>query len=611
MRRAHEMRFGARPLASGGARFELWAPAARAVELELEAGAAKRRVALEREAGGAWQLELPDVRAGARYRYRLDGELAVPDPASRFQPEGVFGPSELVDPSAFDWPDAHWRGRPFEQAVIYELHVGAFSATGDFAGVTRKLDHLSRLGVTALELMPLGEYPGERGWGYDGVLPFAPHHGYGRPDELKALVAEAHARSLMVFFDVVYNHFGPEGNWLSRYAPDFFTDRHPTPWGAAIDFGGPTSARVRDFFIQNALYWLEEFHGDGLRLDAVHSIHDDPERHFLDELAQTVRARFPAREVHLVLENDANEARYLGRDASGAPAAYTAQWNDDEHHALHVMLTREDAGYYRDYANAPLAQLGRCLVSGFAFQGETSRQRGGVARGEPSADLPPTAFVPFLQNHDQIGNRALGERLTSLCDPEALRAAVALLLLAPSPPLLFMGEEWGCTQVFPYFCDFSPELASRVREGRRAEFASFPEFAREIERIPDPGAEATFAAAVLRWDEAATPRARAWLRFYRRLLRMRAREIAPRLAGMRGGSGRFELFAVTGLRASWTLGDLATLSLRANLGPDPVPDPQPRGRGRRVFATHPGAASRLPVVLPPWAVVWTLRRASA
>lgn len=609
MKRAHELPFGAQLLAAGGARFRLWAPAARVVELELESGSTPFRVALERTDGGAFRLDLPDARAGARYRYRIDSELVVPDPASRFQPEGVFGPSELVDPRDFDWPDGDWRGRPIEEAVFYELHVGAFTAAGSFSGVAAKLEHLARLGVTALELMPLAEFPGRRGWGYDGVLPFAPFHGYGRPEALKALVAAAHARGLMVFFDVVYNHFGPEGNWLGRYAPGFFRERQRTPWGDALDFEGPDGARMREFFVENALYWLEEYHGDGLRLDAVHAIRDASERHFLEELAQTVRRRLAGRPVHLVLENDGNEARYLRRDSSGRPELYTAQWNDDVHHALHVLLTRERSGYYADYADTPLAQLGRCLTSGFAYQGEKSRHRGGAARGEPSGELPPTAFVAFLQNHDQVGNRALGERLVSLADPQALRAAVAVLLLAPSPPLLFMGEEWACAQPFPYFCDFSPELAARVREGRRAEFAAFPEFASLATRIPDPGADETFAAAVLRWDAVATARGRAWLGLYRRLLRVRAREIAPRLAGMRAGGGRFELFASSGLRATWSLGDGATLALRANLGPDPAADSRPRARGRRLFATHPIAASRLPVALPPWSVVWTLQRA--
>ena len=357
------------------------------------------------------------------------------------------------------------------------------------AGVIDKLDHLATLGVTAIELMPVADTPGRRNWGYDGVCLFAPQSAYGRPEELKALVDAAHGRGLMVFLDVVYNHFGPEGNYLHVYAPQFFTDRYHTPWGAAINFDGGFRP-VRDFFIENALYWLEEYHLDGLRLDAVHAIRDNSTPDILVELAETVRRRVgTGRQVHLVLENDDNASRYLERDRDDRPRWYTAQWNDDAHHALHVLLTGEDAGYYGDYSDAPARHLGRTLAEGFAYQGEASPHRGGSPRGTPSKRLPATAFVPFLQNHDQVGNRAFGDRISTLADADAVRAAVAVLLLAPSPPLLFMGEEWAARQPFPFFCDFGPDLADKVREGRRREFARFHAIPRRSRASTDPGSK--------------------------------------------------------------------------------------------------------------------------
>ena len=493
MKRAHAMPFGAEVDAAGGVRFRLWAPSARSVGVRLEAPGAEREIPMRAEAGGWFRIEVSDARPGSRYRYRIDGDFLVPDPASRFQPESVHGPSEVIDPSAFEWTDDEWRGRAWEETVLYELHVGVFTEHGNYVGVAEHLDHLVDLGVTAVELMPVAECPGDFNWGYDGVYPFAPDCCYGRPEDLKALVEAAHARGLMLLLDVVYNHFGPEGNYLPRYAEPFFTKRHRTPWGAAIDFESEHSRTVRDFFIHNALYWLEEYRFDGLRLDAVHAIHDASKPDILTELAEAVHERIEDRQIHLVLENDRNEARRLARNARNEARLYSAQWNDDIHHTLHVVLTGECEGYYADYAEHPIRQLGRCLATGFAYQGEPSTFRRGEPRGEPSAHLPPAAFVSFLQNHDQVGNRAFGERIVRLTEPEALRAVLAVLLLAPSPPLLFMGEEWGCEQPFPFFADFGAALAARVREGRRREFERFPEFRDEAvrERIPDPGARET------------------------------------------------------------------------------------------------------------------------
>ncbi len=564
MRRLHEMPFGCLPLAAGGVRFRLWAPSARRVDLRLE-DAGGTLLAMERAQGGWWELEVAQAGAGSRYGYRIDGGVVVPDPASRANPDDVHRASCVIDPLAFDWDDDDWRGRPWEEAIVYELHVGSFTPQGGFAGVEDRLDHLCELGVTAIELMPIADFPGRRNWGYDGVLAFAPDASYGTPADLKRLVCSAHRRGLMVFLDVVYNHFGPEGNYLHAYAPQFFTERHHTPWGAAINFDGEGSRTVRDFFIHNALYWLEEFHLDGLRLDAVDAIVDDSQPHILAELASTVRSRVGRhRHVHLILENDANQIRYQGA-RPGAADRYDAQWNDDIHHALHVLLTGERDGYYGDYADAPLARLGRCLAEGFAYQGEPSTFRGGRPRGEVSRGLRPSAFVSFLQNHDQVGNRAFGERISRLAPAERIKAALAILLVAPQPPMLFMGEEWAAREPFPFFCDFEPELARKVADGRRGEFARFDRFRDATARllIPDPSAVATFDSARLDWDARNGPEHAEWLALYRRLLALRSREIATRLSGARSGTC---LAASDGLLAvRWELGDGSLLHLIANL----------------------------------------------
>ena len=409
---------------------------------------------------------------------------------------------------------------------------------------------------------------------------------------------------LMVLLDVVYNHFGPDGNYLHVYAPQFFTERHHTPWGAAINMDGPHSSTVRDFYVNNALYWLEEYRFDGLRLDAVHAILDDSQPPFLTELAKTVRAGIGAhRHVHLVLENDDNAARFLGT-VPGAADGYDAQWNDDIHHALHVLLTGETGGYYEDY-QPPLPHLGRCLTEGFAFQGERSAYRGDL-RGQPSAHLPPTSFVSFLQNHDQIGNRALGERITALAAREAVRAATAIVLLAPAMPLLFMGEEWGAREPFLFFTDLGPDLGPSVAEGRRREFARFPEFASPAvrERIPDPQAPATYERSILDWRRLADPDHREWLAFHRDLLRLRAEAIMPRLAGEPVPPAAWKAIGDTALDVSWDLPG-GRLRLVANLGSSATAHPVPqRDWGRQLFAL------RLPdgpwTDLPPWSLAFYL-----
>ena len=602
MKRGHSMPFGAALAEYGGVEFRLWAPAVERVELCLGADNDFATFAMPRHDGGWHALRVPEARAGALYRFVIDDGLAVPDPASRFQPQDVRGPSEVIDPAAFDWPDAAWRGRPWHETVLYELHVGTFTPEGTYAGVAAKLDHLAALGVTAIELMPIAEAPGARNWGYDGVLLYAPEHHYGRPEDLKRLVAAAHARGLMVFLDVVFNHFGPEGNFLARYAPPFFARERATPWGAAIDFDGPQSRAVRDFFIHNALYWIEEFHVDGLRLDAVHSIADKSDPHILEEIAEAVRRAVSAdRHVHLVLENDDNAARYLARAPDGRPHSYTAQWSEDIHHALHHLITGESAAYYIDYADAPATRLGRALTEGFAYQGERSRHRGGRPRGEPSAHLPPTAFVSFLQNHDLVGNRAMSERIGATAPAAAVRAAAATVLLAPFPPLLFMGEEWSAPQPFPFFCDFGPDLANIVRAGRRNEMARMPGFAGKMGRWADPIAPASFEAAKLDWSRLALPQHAAWLDFYRGLLALRARAITPRLAGLaRGGAERW-VHGEDVLEVRWHLAGGALLQAVLALSPEGAAGIAIMPHGRLLFATAPDAATKQPLrELPPW-----------
>jgi maltooligosyltrehalose trehalohydrolase len=603
----HRMPFGAEPLPDGRVRFQLWAPSQAAVALVVEDE--RRVLPMAPLEDGFFGLATEAARVGSRYRFQLEDGLRVPDPASRYQPDDVHGPSVVVDPRAYAWRHTGWRGRPWEEAVLYELHVGAFSEEGTFDGIRRKLDHLAELGVTAIELMPLAEFPGTHNWGYDGVMPFAPDAAYGSPDDLKRLVDEAHARGLMMFLDVVYNHFGPDGNDIHQYAKDFFEPDEHTPWGAAINY---KVRAVREFALHNVLYWLEEFRFDGLRFDAVDRIIDRGEEHILKEIAATVRRTIPAgRHVHLVLENDSNQAHLLERHQSGAPVYYDAQWNDDVHHVYHHLLSGEAGGYYADYATAAPARLAKALSSGFVYQGDVSHYRHGAVRGELSAHLPPTAFVAFIQNHDQVGNRAFGERIANLATPEAVQAVQAVLLLAPQIPLLFMGEEWGATQPFCFFTDFHDELADAVREGRRREFKRFPEFASEAARahIPDPNAWSTFAASRLDWSMPEQPEHKAWLEFVRGLLRLRHVQIVPHLGGIRGHAGTAEILSDSALRVAWTLADGNTLELIANLADraSPVTLPDEVG-GDVLFANHPGLPAELRGGrLPPWSVLWLLR----
>lgn len=627
--RSHAMPFGAwlQSDGSGGA-FRLWAPSVQKVDLVLSKKSNNGQdtvLPMAADSEGWFSVLAPNATAGDLYRFQLDDGLLVPDPASRHQPQDAHGPSQLIDPAHYEWRDGEWLGRPWEETVLYELHVGAFTPEGTFQAARSKLDYLAGLGVTAIELMPVADFPGSRNWGYDGVLPFAPDSRYGTPDDLKALIDAAHQKGLMVFLDVVYNHFGPDGNYLHCYAKSFFDESKHTPWGAAINFQGPKP--VREFFIHNALYWLEEYHLDGLRFDAVHAIEDGSAIHVLDELAQRVSQAIPeGRHVYLVLENDDNRSHFLKKQNG---SGYTAQWNDDFHHAAHVVMTGDTTGYYADYAAesqsvpvesekplklSPVAYLARCLTQGFGYQGEFSAYRHAV-RGESTDGLPITAFVDFLQNHDQIGNRAFGERLHQLAPPEAIRAMWEVMLLAPSIPMLFMGEEWQANTPFLFFCDFNPELNKLVTAGRRKEFARFPQFSDPAlrEQIPDPCAAATFEASRLNWEEHHSPLHQEWLSLCRRLLGLRQREIVPRLSGIRVNEARqnCNIFKITGLKAQWQLKDHGTLQLLANLGPEPLTlpgrlfDNMELGRYDLLYQSGATAAKLLKSgQMPAWSVVW-------
>lgn len=528
--------------------FRLWAPALSEVLIEIDGdGGSVAMVAI----GDGWFEHSDDLPFGTRYRYRSQDGLTFPDPASRSQDGGVHGWSVLTDPASFSWRSVQWCGRPWRETVLYEIHAGL---AGGFAGVANELPRLADIGVTAIELMPIADFPGERSWGYDGVLPFAPASAYGSPDDVKRLVDRAHELGLAVHLDVVFNHFGPDGCYLHAYAPPFFRAGSHTPWGAAIDFDRP---EVRAYFIACALQWLVEYRFDGLRLDAVHAI---PSIDFLLEFEREVRDAIPPdRHIQLVVENEGNDSRLLSH--------FDAQWNDDFHHAVHVLLTGEATTYYGSFADEPARHLARVLEEGFAFQGEASANCG-EPRRRPSADLAPTRFVNCLQNHDQIGNRLFGDRLLSLADPAAVRVAVALLLLNPQVPLIFMGEEYGSRTPFLYFTDHHEELAQAVREGRRREFAHAETDGEG--RLFDPNALKTFAASRPAGGEDSAE----WNALYRGLIALRQERIVPYLDCCRSTSA--VAIGSLAVRASWSLGG-GILTLLVNFGEAAVTDKLPEG----------------------------------
>ncbi len=600
--RIHRMPFGAEVLPEGGTRFRIFAPAADQMMLAL---AEREPFAMTANGDGWHECICEEAGAGTLYRYILPDGTKVPDPVSRFQPQDVSGPSEVIAPGSYTWKDSAWMGRRWSEAVIYELHIGTFTPEGTFRAAMGKLDHLKYLGVTVIEIMPVGDFSGNRGWGYDGVLWYAPDSSYGCPEDLKALVEAAHARGIAVMLDVVYNHFGPEGNYLPSYFPNLLTERHKTSWGAAVNYDGEQSQVVRELAIHNALYWIEEFHLDGLRLDAVHAIIDESPKHLLTELAERVQALNTPYAIHLVLENEKNEAFRLTRDCKNNPEHFTAQWNDDMHHVLHTAATHEDAGYYADY-EGDTGLLGRALAEGFAYQGQASVCTG-KRRGEPCAHLPPKAFISFIQNHDQIGNRAFGERINDISDPAAVKALVAMYLLLPQIPMIFMGEEWRASTPFPYFCDFHGELADKVREGRRDEFKSFPEFKdpEKRDQIPDPLAESTFLSGKLKWEEMSQPEQAECLTRHRDLITIRQREIVGLLDLIEGNAGSFDILGPGAVLVRWQIRDGRELRLYANLC-DRAKEGFPQSEGRVLWHEGPELQGSS---CGPWTARWTLKDA--
>jgi maltooligosyltrehalose trehalohydrolase len=570
----------------GTTRFNLWAPNAETVAIDIRGE--KEPVPMQAQ-GDGWFSAHYSCGAGTEYCFVIDNEHRVPDPASHCQVDDVHGYSRIVDHNQYQWKSNDWCGLPWHQTIIYEVHVGVL---GGYKGVEKRLPALAALGVTAIELMPLHQFPGTRNWGYDGVLHSAPANAYGTIDELKSLIDTAHQLGLMVFVDVVYNHFGPDGNYLHSYASPFFRDDIKTGWGSAIDF---RRTEVRDFFIENALMWVLDYRIDGLRFDAVHAI---SEKNFLVEMATRLRSSIPSeRHLHLVLENEENSAFLLEQ-------GFDAQWNDDGHNVLHHLLTNEDEGYYADFCKDATQKLARCLKDGFIYQGDSTRH--GKPRGEPSAHLPPTAFVLFLQNHDQVGNRAFGERLPLLANRDALKAATGLLLLSPMIPLLFMGEEWASEQPFFYFTDHHDELAVAVREGRRNEFADFAHFVdSEIrERIPDPNDEKTFSACVLDYDSCNQPLQREWRDLYRNLLELRHVEIIPRLQGAH--AEEVQILGDAAVSARWRMGDGSLLRIDLNLSSSAVATPDPRNYEKLIFRHRVDHQSERDGFLPPYSIIVTL-----
>lgn len=558
--------YGTKFLKDGSAKFSFWAPDAKDVKLCVKYNDSLQEFQMEKNKYGLYTTMINEAKEGISYGYKINNELIVPDPASRYQPEDANGLSKLINPESFDWQDdLNWKGRAWEEAVLYELHIGTFTQEGTFKAIEEKLDYFVELGVNAIELMPVADFPGKRNWGYDGVLIYAPDSIYGTPDELKNLIKSAHKKGLMVFLDVVYNHFGPDGNYLYTYAKSkFFNQKIKTPWGDAINF---KNKFVRDFFINNALYWFNEYHFDGLRFDAFHEIFDDSTPNIIEELSTKIKENLSSdRQIHLVLENGKNESRYLQK-------AYDAQWNDDFHHCVHVLTTGEKGSYYsaftKEITDKPASyHLSKTLTEGFAYQGKRTLNKANILRGEKSSHLPLYRFVNFIQNHDQIGNRAFGERISVLSNDSLIRAAACLYLLAPSIPLMFMGEEWGSKSPFYFFCNFNEELSKAVRKGRREESANFSQiFDSKIkDSIPDPSLEKTFLDSKLNWEDLKDDAHRQMFNFYKEMLLIRKEKIIPIIKKIKKRT--CAIYSDKAFSVNWEIeqGNLKNLSILANFG---------------------------------------------
>ncbi|HVX11121.1 MAG TPA: malto-oligosyltrehalose trehalohydrolase [Pirellulales bacterium] len=563
----------------------VWAPHAKKVELQSNGSRSSMA-----DAGGGWWESQVDVSPGTDYAFSLDGGPPRPDPRSPYQPSGLHGSSQSIDHSTFEWDDRGWQAPPLPSAVVYELHVGTFTPEGTFDAVIDRLPHLTELGITHVELMPVNEFPGRRGWGYDSVDIFAPHHGYGGPEGLKRLIDACHRAHLAVIIDVIYNHMGPTGNYLSEFGP-YFSDRHTTPWGAAVNFDGPQSDEVRRFFIDNALMWLRDYHADGLRLDAVHAIVDTSAIPFLEQLASEVAdlSAHLGRHLVLIAESDLNDPRVVRNWEIGG-FGYDAQWSDDFHHALHTVLTGEHEGYYADFGS--MSDLALALRQNFVYAGRYSafRRR---QHGRATLGLSGHRFLGYLQNHDQLGNRAQGDRSSHLMSKGRLKVGAALVLTSPFVPMLFQGEEWGSTSPFQFFTDFEePELAKAVREGRLKEFSAF---GWSPEQIPDPQDPATFERSKLKWDELASPPHGELLDWHKQLIRLRRRELALT-------DGRLEKVGVEfDEQARWLVVERGDITVVCNLGErrQLVPLAEHRPRSLRLASEPDTEVRDAGVDLPP------------
>lgn len=543
-----------------GVLFRLWAPEVKQVELVLENDTAPMAMQPVDE---YFERFVPGLAAGTRYRFRADLGSPLPDPASRFQPEGIHGPSEVVDPNQYRWGDQAWSGVPLSQCVFYELHVGTFTPEGTFRSARERLEYLRDLGITAIELMPVDDFPGRWNWGYDPAAMYAPARAYGTPDDLRAFVDAAHQLGMAVYLDVIYNHFGPDGAYAAAFGR-FFTDKHSSPWGQGINLDDEHAAGARGFFIDNALYWMREFHIDGLRLDATHALQDDSQTHFLAELASAVRA-LPGRRRYLIAE-DCRNLDVLVRPQSAGGYGLDAIWADDFHHQIRNVTAGDTDGYFEDYIGTTAEDLAVTLRQGWYYAGQKSRHDG-EPRGTDPAGLPYDRFVHCIQNHDQIGNRAKGERLHHQIPLDLYRAVSALLLFSPTMPLLFMGQEWAASSPFQFFTDHSEELGKAVSEGRKREFKKFSHFQGEV---PDPQDPATFQRSKLNWDELQHPPHRGVLNWYRDLLQLRRElpaECEVAVHGERGMSlrrGRYHLLVAMSEQLRLPLPAEATIKLQSN-----------------------------------------------
>lgn len=571
--------WGAEFISENVVRFRIWAEGMQALTLRLE----QTDIPMENVGEGWFQIELPDVTHGSQYQYRLPDGMLIPDPASKAQKDDVNGPSLVIDSRRFRRDHRDWKGRPWEQTIIYELHIGTFTPEGTFQAAIAKLPWLAELGVTQIEVMPVSQFGGRRGWGYDGVLLYAPHSAYGTPEDFHAFIDAAHGLGLSVVLDIVLNHFGPEGNYLPLIAPHFFNHDRMTPWGDAIAY---ENAAVRQYITEAPLYWLTRYHLDGLRFDAIDHIHDPSESHILQEIAERIREAIPERQVHLTTEDSRNVIFLHPRDEQGNTPLYTAEWNDDFHNAAHVFATGETHAYYQDFAEDPAHKLAKAFTEGFVYQGEMSPYSG-QPRGVKIDRQPPQFFVDFIQNHDQTGNRAQGERLITLAGAANTRVLLAALLLSPHIPLLFMGEEYGETHPFLFFTDFHGSLAKAVREGRAKEFAGH---AGHGEDVPDPNDVTTFTRSRLDWQKAASEEGKEWLRFTRQLIQLRHQFIVPLISHAKEIESRV-LHASSGtLAVQWQL-DEVTLSLSLNI--NETPSQTPELPGKTLFC-WPDATDSLP-----------------